>query len=309
MWCRPTHQELGHSLALDVTTSISVQLSLEFASDSYSVDEAVAAIHRIHLQLEAVELYRLKLKWWMGCVLTHTSRPEGRRTDIVQEVADRLLSEYGIRAGKSLLYQCMKLFQALSGDYDRYLAWIDAKQEAVNRPVYWYDVVNDLLGGPNNPAVIGREEADERDYRQAERAVEAIERIVMRAAEGNEEAAGVLEGLRQNLLGLMLIDRPSSETPRCAEYLTFVASFGCAACGRPADPHHAVGRRGTAVKPSDFGCVPLCRDHHVALHQSGTASFERFYRIDMQEIALNLLHRYITGRWLTMTLQVHSTGL
>ncbi|MEX2399637.1 MAG: hypothetical protein WD423_02625 [Rhodothermales bacterium] len=284
---------------------ISIRLALDRPQKAYSVDEAVDFIYRVHVQLESVELYRLKLKWWMGCVLTHTARPDGSRIDIVDEIAARLWAEHRIRAGRSVLYQCMKLYQGLHGDYARFEAWLASRKEAFHRPVYWYDVVEDLLGGRNNPAVIGVEEADERDYRDAERAMEAIERIILRAREGNEEAAGVLEGLRQNLIGLMLMEDRRNSTPRSAEYVRFVASYPCLACGRPSDAHHALGRGGTGTKPSDFGCIPLCREHHIALHQSGARSFERFYHVSLVEVALNLIHKFITGSWLTMHLHRH----
>lgn len=281
---------------------ISLVLALDHPATKYSLADAVDLIHKIHLQLEAIEDYSLKLKWWMGCILTHTDRPDGAKTKTVEEISVRLNAEYGLRAGKTLLYQCAKLYALLAGDYQRFLDWIANRKRRFGRPVYWYDVVNDLLGGKNNPAVIGREAADEQDYRDAERALESIEKIIERANRGNEEAAGVLEGFRQTVLGLMLLSPNPSSTPRSGEYLRYVASYACLVCGLPSEPHHAVGRRGKGLKPSDFGCVPLCRDHHEQLHRSGRRAFERFHRTSLLEAAFNLVHRYITGAWLTMEL-------
>ena len=281
---------------------IKLTLSLDDPLECYSIDESVEIIHQIHLQLESLEDYRLKLKWCMGQVLVHTHMPKGRRAQTVDEVGRRLRDECGISASKSLLYQCVKLYTALNGDYERFVSWIEMKKRTLGRPVYWYDVVNDLLGGKNNPAVIGREAADQADSRDAERAIEAIERIITRAVEGNDEASGVIEGIRQSILGLALLAGAVPLTPRSDEYLRFVALHGCLACGRPSEPHHAFGRRGTGVKPSDFGCVPLCRIHHRQMHESGVATFERFHDVFVAEAALNLLHKYVTGSWLTMQL-------
>jgi hypothetical protein len=281
---------------------ISVELSLDVPRRRFSVDEAVELIHRIHLQLESIEDYRLKLKWWMGFVLVHTEHRRRERQKTIDLIAERLDRERGIRARRSTLYQCLKLYEGLSGDYRRYRDWIRGRKMALGRPVFWYDVVEGLLGGPSNPNVIGREEADERDYRAAERAIEAIERIILRAAEGNEEAAGVLEGIRQSVIGLLLIARAPVSVPRSEEYLRYVATFGCLVCGRPSDAHHAVGRRGMGQKASDFGCVPLCRIHHMEVHNTGRPTFERRYDVCLVETAFNLLHRYVTGAWITLNL-------
>ncbi len=47
-------------------------------------------------------------------------------------------------------------------------------------------------------------------------------------------------------------------------YLKFVRCFPCAACrmARASDAHHTE-RPGTAVKGSDYSCVPLCGEHHT----------------------------------------------
>jgi hypothetical protein len=91
-------------------------------------------------------------------------------------------------------------------------------------------------------------------------------------------------------------------TPRNPEYLAFIRSKPCCACGRPAEAHHALGRRGVGVKPSDFGCVPLCREHHRECHEKGTKTFQREHNLDFAEIALNLVHLYHTGEPLTMVI-------
>lgn len=216
----------------------------------------------------------------------------------VEEIARKLSEEYGLRTNKSDLYQRARLYRTTNGDYQWYEDWIRSQKQALGRPVYWYDVLNKLLGGKNNPAVIGQEAADEANFRDAERVIEALEEIMARAAEGNEEVRGVIEGIRQSLLGMALLAGACVDTPRSEEYLRFVSSHGCLACGRPSEPHHALGRRGTGVKPSDFGCVPLCRIPHRQLHERGRWAFERFHDVSLAEAALNLLQSYVTGSWL-----------
>lgn len=282
---------------------ISLDLSLMPQEARYSVDDAVRAIGEIHRQLEAIEDYRLKLKWWMGHVLKHTSFPKGKRTAMVDHIALRLDQDFSIRAKKSVLYEAARVYEMFSGDYLRFVRWIEEQKRLLGRPVYWYDVVRLVLGGHNNPDVVGRELADELDYREAERAIEAIERIVMRASGGNEEARGVLEAVQQNITGLLILHNHEPRTPRSPDYRRFVASYPCIVCDRSADAHHALGRSGAGLKASDFGCVPLCRVHHVELHHGGQYTFEKQFGVDLLEAAFNQLHRYVTGTWITMTLE------
>lgn len=281
---------------------ISLALNLSRQASRYKIDEAVAVIGEIHRQLEAIEDYRLKLKWWIGHVLTHTEYERRKRTEMVTYIAERLQSEFSIRARRTVLYESAKLYEAFAGDFLQFSRWIEDQKRLRSRPVYWYDVEKLVLGGRHNPDVIGRDLADELDYREAERAVETIEKIVMRASEGNEEADGVLEAVRQNLEGLFILHAREPRTPRSDHYLRFVSSFPCLICSRPADAHHAIGQAGTGIKPSDFGTVPLCRLHHVELHQSGPRTFEDSHGLQLIEAAFNLLHRYVAGTWVTMKL-------
>ena len=91
-------------------------------------------------------------------------------------------------------------------------------------------------------------------------------------------------------------------TLRSKEYLAFVRSKGCLVCGRPSDAHHAIGRRGVGLKPSDYGTVPLCRVHHTDIHRLGKDSFQEEHSIDLAESVANLLHEFYTGQPLSMVL-------
>ena len=91
--------------------------------------------------------------------------------------------------------------------------------------------------------------------------------------------------------------------PRCEPYLDFVRSKGCCICGHPAEAHHAVGRRGTGVKPSDYGTIPLCRRHHQEVHALGVDSFQKKHDVSFIEVVANLMHYERTGQPLTMVLR------
>lgn len=69
--------------------------------------------------------------------------------------------------------------------------------------------------------------------------------------------------------------RPRREEPdRNPEYLRFVRSHVCAACGNPAETAHHHGKAnaggGTGRKGSDYQTVPLCHQHHQEYHLTGS---------------------------------------
>lgn len=191
----------------------------------------------------------------------------------------------------------------LDGKLVEFERWIDETKQLRNGPVYWIDVQERLFGGRSNPKIIGQEAADQRDYYSVEKGVEALERIVCRSTPGDEEAEGALEGVRQSMLGLTLLPQDSPPTVRDPSYRAFVRRYGCVICEHPAEAHHALGYRGMATKPSDYTCVPLCRDHHNELHRTSTLHMEEKYDVRFLETAFNLFHRYATGRWLTLRLE------
>lgn len=89
---------------------------------------------------------------------------------------------------------------------------------------------------------------------------------------------------------------PKSVTPRSAEYLDYLRDQGCPITGQRAEACHENGRKGKGVKPSDFLAVPLAPILHREYHQIGRTAFEKKYNIDLKEVALECLHRYVTGR-------------
>jgi hypothetical protein len=65
---------------------------------------------------------------------------------------------------------------------------------------------------------------------------------------------------------------PAPKRIRAPEHLKWVASMGCVVCQRkPADAHHLKRVQPNALgkKPGDQWVVPLCRLHHLALHDAG----------------------------------------
>jgi hypothetical protein len=73
---------------------------------------------------------------------------------------------------------------------------------------------------------------------------------------------------------------------RDPKYLKFVRSLPCCRCGSPAEPHHIFGSYGS-LKTSDYGAVPLCRNHHQD-YELGRAS-----NPELVEEVVKTLVRYI----------------
>ena len=76
---------------------------------------------------------------------------------------------------------------------------------------------------------------------------------------------------------------------RSEKYKKFIRSKPCIMCGRASEPHHV--RRsywgsGIGIKPSDFVCIPLCRECHSPEAEKG---------LNVELIIINLLMEYIEG--------------
>lgn len=62
---------------------------------------------------------------------------------------------------------------------------------------------------------------------------------------------------------------------RSASYRRFVADHPCCMCGDPGQVSHHIrtgGMGGTAVKPPDWMCAPLCNACHMAIHAGRMAA-------------------------------------
>lgn len=292
----------------------SLGLDLSPPAETFTIDDALARIATIQDALQSIEDIRLRLKWCLGFVLAHTDRPRGSANSVVDEIASRLREERDIRTNKADLYRCERVYRSFAGDFARFTAWIDDRKSLFERPVYWSDVLEHVIGGRNNPDVIGREAANRNDLLDVERSIEKLEKIVIRAYQDDDESAGAVQGIRQSTEGMRMLHHHTQEssrnqtTLRDEEYIQFVHSHGCMICNMPAEAHHAFGERGTRIKSSDYTCIPICTMHHRELHSRGHRTFLDLYAVDVFEVAFNLVHRFMTGRWVSMRLDVVQRG-
>lgn len=92
---------------------------------------------------------------------------------------------------------------------------------------------------------------------------------------------------------------------RSEEYLDFIRQQSCLICSRhQADPHH--WRKGTdggtGLKPSDFFCIPLCREHHAEAHNLSDKRFAEKYDINISDELSWLISKFIRMRIATYDL-------
>ena len=83
--------------------------------------------------------------------------------------------------------------------------------------------------------------------------------------------------------------------PRDPAYRAWVRTLPCTICGAVwrIEAAHTGYDGGMSMKPSDYSCIPLCKNCHTAgrgaYHHIGKRAFERTYGIDLEKLvrALN----------------------
>jgi hypothetical protein len=97
----------------------------------------------------------------------------------------------------------------------------------------------------------------------------------------------------------MVQPRPKEGRVRSKAHLSFVAAQPCLICKRsPSDPHHLKFAQPRALgrKVSDEFTVPLCREHHQALHRHGNEiAWWANVNVAPLEVAKSLWERTVTG--------------
>jgi len=89
-------------------------------------------------------------------------------------------------------------------------------------------------------------------------------------------------------MGLLL---PKTERLRSPRHKAWIRTLPCSVpyCrSRDIEAHHVREGAGTAIKPSDSSCTPLCFLHHQEGHRVGWRTFEARYQLDLSAIAARL---------------------
>lgn len=90
---------------------------------------------------------------------------------------------------------------------------------------------------------------------------------------------------------------------RNSSYLSWLRLQDCAASGQKAEVAHHMRlgtNGGSALKPSDYFCLPLTEEYHthgsMAVHLIGEESFIEFYQLDLIELFIYYLSNFIKDK-------------
>jgi hypothetical protein len=100
--------------------------------------------------------------------------------------------------------------------------------------------------------------------------------------------------------------RFGKRTPRDWKYKAWIRTLPCAVCGLEGpglvEAAHTGDDGGTALKSSDYSCIPLCAEHHTMgpdAHHGGRETFERIHGLDVKALVKRL-----NGLWFRYSQEV-----
>ena len=83
---------------------------------------------------------------------------------------------------------------------------------------------------------------------------------------------------------------------RNKKYLEYIRQQPCLICGIiPSQSHHiqTKNNHGTALKPGDYWCIPLCLGCHQMLHFVGKKTFLKRHGIDVFQELFRMVSGYL----------------
>lgn len=233
-----------------------------------------------------------------------------RAASAASKPGDRVMESLGDATGihPNTIRQCKRLAETMDNNLTKFDTWLRSIFHRTRKPARWYHV-EELIGTFSDATVLGAEELADRIIRDAERTVKKLDLIA-----GSESAEGVKVALSESArrvreVGMQRLENAEQEAiegiPRNPLYLRFVSKLPCIATGETPpddgwepyqvgmDPHH-VGTGGTAIKASDYTCVPLCREAHTYLHDNGVRAFQEAYSVNLPVELFQTLHLFVT---------------
>ena len=90
--------------------------------------------------------------------------------------------------------------------------------------------------------------------------------------------------------------QPKNITWKSEKYLHFVRNQPCVICYELSSEAHHVrfsNNSGTGIKPSDTWAIPLCHNHHVAIHVMGQKTFCAGHDIDIYRELFLIAKKFI----------------
>lgn len=295
----PTQLETARNIGYDLVTS---------ECDYDSIADGVRRLESLHSGMEASNI---EIRFWLGILIRTLGTERGKGT--IKKLSD----DTGV--AETTLRIARRFADHFEGDVERMRTWVRNHVKS-GKKANWQAVI-DLTRANRDPKVLGPNVLIKRLLASVERSAEdlqAANEIIKGLPENEQESwSGQLMGVATILseearefsrylpsmdsLGSLQTTDMFQSAPRSSDYLAWLHHFPCPINGTlPVDAHHASGTRGGGQKASDYGAIPLDHELHMEYHNIGRESFEKKYNVDMEELTLNYLHRYITGQWLTL---------
>jgi hypothetical protein len=90
----------------------------------------------------------------------------------------------------------------------------------------------------------------------------------------------------------MMLPRPARH--RDERYLAWVRTLPCAVCLKPGAHAHHLSTRGSGG--GDLTAVPLCAEHHGAIHTRGDRTFGDAVGVNLWRVAHDLATTYLLSK-------------
>lgn len=82
------------------------------------------------------------------------------------------------------------------------------------------------------------------------------------------------------------------KTSRNKKYLAYIQTLDCIVCKRKRVDAHHVYTGGVGLKCSDYLTIPLCREHHSEIHNTGKKMFQVKYQVNIKDLLTMYLKIY-----------------
>ena len=255
-------------------------------------ENAVRLLSRIGKDQQAFIISR----WKMGRSIDELL--DGERGQYGENAVEAIADHTGMHP--NTIYECRRFYTTTPDGPERWMESVIA----ANGIVLWKNV-RLLIAQKTDVETLGAQGALERRIYSVDKRIERLEQDMSEIAR-DARSNGIAPDLKEKVLGVAdrvvdvringFVGFSKQLTPRDDQHLEFVRQLPCAFChaNPPSEPHH-VETSGTAIKGSDYSCVPVCRECHNDIHNLGNWSFQTKVNLLFAEAIAATLHERLTG--------------
>lgn len=240
----------------------------------------------------------VKIRFQQGYIISTLVEKSEKGDSVVERVSQAT----GISA--STLWDAKKFYNSPLFDKSplKLEVWFEEQYQA-GKAVNWSRVRNLLGKRKDSPLVeIDKERQDiENRAIQLEDDAERLTAKITSINQGShviDQATGVAQAaleVAQERRDQMALLEAKPARIQDKNYLKFIREQPCVVTGAyGADPHHFL-TGGIGTKGSDYATIPLTRELHNELHDTGQETFQNKYSVDLWREMARLMHLYFIG--------------